>query len=115
MNLQTFEKPARSKLIMTDGLLEQTGETELFRETGQLKPQAPFDFQKSLDFLGDFTPTRYEQIVKPGSLAKAICLGGQTVGFELKNKGTIEAPALDYTLFSAKPLSDKIKSQALQK
>ncbi len=100
---------------MTDGLLQQTDKSELFRETGRLMPHAPFDFQKSLDFLGDFTPTHYEQIVKPGSLTKAICLGGQTVGFVLKNSGTIEAPALDYTLFSAKPLSEKIKNRTLEK
>src|SRR4051794_36190310 len=97
--------PTRSRIKMT----ETSPESELFTDTGQIKPRAPFDFQKSLDFLGDFTPTRYEQIVKPGSLAKAICLGGQTVGFEFKNAGTVDAPALDYTLFSAKPLSDKIK------
>jgi DNA-3-methyladenine glycosylase II len=100
---------------MTDGLLEQTGTSELFRQTDRLTPHTPFDFQKSLDFLGDFPPTRYEQIVKPGSLAKAICLDRQVVGFELKNSGTIEAPGLDYTLFSAGPLSGKIKSRALEK
>src|SRR5437868_269670 len=100
---------------MTDRLLEQTVQSELFRETGRLTPQAPFDFQKSLDFLGDFTPTRYEEIVKPGSLTKGICLGGQVVGFDLKNSGTVEAPALDYTLFSTEPLSEKVKDQALEK
>jgi DNA-3-methyladenine glycosylase II len=88
---------------------------QLFRETGRLTPQAPYDLQKSLDFLGDFPPTRYEQIVKPGSLTKAICLDRQVVGFELKNSGTVDAPALDYTLFSAGPLSEKIKSRALEK
>ncbi len=93
----------------------QANKQELFKATGHLKPQAPYDFQKALDFLGDFTPTRYEQIVKTGSLAKALSLNGQVVGFELKNAGTIEAPALDYTLFSAKPLSDKIKKLALEK
>lgn len=88
---------------------------ELFLDKGRLTPRAPYDFQKALDFLGDFTPSRYEQIVKPGSLARALSLNGQVVGFELKNAGTIEAPALDYTLFSAKPLSDKIKKLALEK
>jgi DNA-3-methyladenine glycosylase II len=100
---------------MTDSLMEQTGIPGLFRETGRLTPQAPYDLQKSLDFLGDFPPTRYEQIVKPGSLTKAICLDRQVVGFELKNSGTVDAPALDYTLFSAGPLSEKIKSRALEK
>lgn len=94
---------------------QQTGNQELFLDKGRLKPLAPYDFQKALDFLGDFTPTRYEQSVKPGSLAKALSFNGQVVGFELKNAGTVEAPALDYTLFSAKPLSDKIKKLALQK
>ncbi|OJV94723.1 MAG: hypothetical protein BGO39_22210 [Chloroflexi bacterium 54-19] len=80
-----------------------------------MTPRLPYDFQKALDFLGDFKPVSYEQIAKPGSLAKALCLNGQVVGFELRNAGMIEAPALDYTLFSAKPISDKIKKMALEK
>lgn len=100
---------------MTDVLREPTTKPDLFRETGRLMPQGPFDFRKSLDFLGDFTPTRYEQIVKPGSLAKAICLEGQVVGFELKNSGTVEMPALDYSLFSGSALTGKIKERALEK
>jgi DNA-3-methyladenine glycosylase II len=88
---------------------------ELCRETGRITPQAPFDLQKSLDFLGDFAATRYEQIIQPGALAKALSLGGRVVGFELKNSGTVEAPALDYTLFSAQPLSAETRKQALEK
>lgn len=98
---------------MSDAL--PVSQSNLFMDKGRLTPQAPYDFQKALDFLGDFPPTRYEQIVKPGSLAKALSLNGQVVGFELKNAGTVETPALDYTLFSAKPLSDKVKKAALEK
>ena len=115
-NLKDFKVVRKTKgSLMTETQKETANKSELFRDTGRLTPRAPYDFQKALDFLGDFTPTRYEQIVKPGSLAKAICLGGQVVGFELKNRGAVEAPALDYTLFSAKPLSDKLKNRALEK
>src|SRR5918912_1287128 len=69
---------------MDQTLFDEKNEIKLFSETGRLRPKAPFDFQKSLNFLGDFPATRYEQIITPGSLTKAICLDGQVFAFELK-------------------------------
>lgn len=40
--------------------------------TGQLSPVAPFDFAKSLAFLGEFMPTRHEQTVSENSLVKLV-------------------------------------------
>src|SRR5260370_8216950 len=75
------------------------------QETGTLTPTPPFDFDKSLQFLGIFGPTKNEQRVSSHSLTKAITVDGQTVVFQLTSKGTIEEPLLEYTLFSAQPIT----------
>lgn len=77
---------------------------EFFTQRGYLHPVAPYDWAKSLDFLGNFAPTQYEQIVEGGSLTKAICLGGQTIAFQLAETGSVEQPKLAYTLFAQKPI-----------
>lgn len=73
--------------------------------TGTLTPRAPFDFAKTLGFLYGFGPTASEQALAFDSVTKALTLGGRAVAFEVRSTGTIEQPALAYTLFSEHPLS----------
>src|SRR5947199_3427705 len=80
-------------------------ERGLHSEEGSLRPTPPFDFAKSLDFLGMFPPMQEDQTVSEVSLTKAIPVGGRTIVFRLKPTGTIKMPALKYTLFSDHPFS----------
>ncbi len=72
----------------------------MYHELGTLIPTPPFDFNKSLQFLGIFGPTKNEQTVSTHSLTKAISVDGQTIVFQLTSIGTTEKPGLEYTLFS---------------
>jgi DNA-3-methyladenine glycosylase II len=72
----------------------------LFIFEGLLKPLAPFDFSRSLEFLADFGPTQKEQEVKSGTLTKAFKSKGQTIAFEVTDKGTVENPKLQFTAYS---------------
>jgi DNA-3-methyladenine glycosylase II len=87
----------------------------MYQETGTLTPTPPFDFDKSLHFLGIFGPTKYEQTVSPHSLTKAISIDGQTIVFQLASIGTTEKPGLDYTLFSAEPFTDAKKNAIVER
>jgi len=80
-------------------------ERGLHSEEGSLRPTPPFDFAKSLDFLGMFPPMQEDRTVSEVSLTKAIRVGGRTIVFQLKPTGTIKMPALRYTLFSDHPFS----------
>lgn len=60
---------------------------------------SPFDFQKSLAFLGGFSPMRGEQALGL-ELRKATRLGGQIVGFVVRPAGA----ALEAELFPERPL-----------
>ena len=77
----------------------------MYKETGTLTPTPPFDFDKSLNFLGVFMPTRQEQTISSHMLIKAISIDGRPIVFQVNSIGTIESPQLEYTLFSAEPLS----------
>jgi DNA-3-methyladenine glycosylase II len=72
---------------------------------GRLTPAAPFDFAQTLRFAEDFTPARGEQRVAENTLTKAIMVQGRPTGFHVANVGTVDAPALDYTLYGALPLT----------
>lgn len=87
----------------------------MYEETGKLIPTPPFDFDKSLQFLGIFGPTKNEQTVSPGSLIKAISIDGQTVVFQLASSGTIEKPRLEYTLFSAQAITETTKNAVTER
>jgi len=78
----------------------------LYTESGELTPTPPFDFNKSLQFLGIFGPTKNEQTVSTHSLTKAISINGQTVVFQLTSIGTTEKPGLEYTLFSKDTITE---------
>lgn len=87
----------------------------MYQETGKLTPTPPFDFSKSLQFLGIFGPTKNEQTVSTHSLTKAISIDGQTVVFQLTSIGTTEKPGLEYTLFSAKPFSQAMGNAVVER
>ncbi len=76
--------------------------------TGFLTPRAPFDFAKSLAFLGEFMPTRNEQVVSDHTLTKAMMIEGQAIAFQLRSVGTIEQPKLVYTPYAHEPLAANI-------
>ncbi len=61
-------------------------------ETGILNPTPPFDFDKTLNFLGVFMPTKQEQTISSHTLTKAICIEGQTIVFQLISIGTTVSP-----------------------
>jgi len=46
--------------------------THLHTETGYLTPTPPFDFARSLEFLGFFTPMQGEQTIASNVLTKAM-------------------------------------------
>ncbi len=81
--------------------------TTLTTTTGTLTPHAPYDFIKTLAFIGDFTPTGGEQTLAADAVTKAITQNGQAVAFELRSVGTTAEPRVSYTLFSEHPLSEE--------
>ena len=74
-----------------------------------MKPVAPFDFSKSLWFLSGFSPMQNEQEIKSGNFTKAVQIDGQTIAFEVLDKGTIENPKLEYTAYSKAKFTDEVK------
>src|SRR2546426_12539752 len=86
----------------------------MYQEAGTIIPTPPFDFDKSLNFLGVFMPTKYEQSISSCTLTKAISIDGQTVVFQLTSIGTIENPSLEYALFSADPFSEATKNAVVE-
>jgi len=87
----------------------------MYTESGTLIPTPPFDFNKSLNFLGVFMPTKREQIISPDTLTKAISIDGQTIVFQLNSIGTIENPQLEYTLFSAQPITEETQKAVVER
>src|SRR2546425_10127849 len=80
-------------------------ERGLYSEEGSLRPTPPFDFAKSLDFLGTFHPMHEDQTVSEFLMTKAVRVGGRTIVFQLNPTGTIKMPGLRYTLFGDHPFS----------
>src|SRR6266566_5124293 len=87
----------------------------MYTESGTLIPTPPFDFNKSLNFLGVFMPTKREQIISPDTLTKAISIDGQTIVFQLISIGTIKNPQLDYTLFSPEPITEETQNTVVER
>lgn len=84
-------------------------------EEGSLTPKAPFDFSKSLDFLGEFTPMREDHLISEQSLTRAVSFGGQAVIFRIKSTGLIKNPRLKYTLYSERALSAGIRGAVIDR
>jgi DNA-3-methyladenine glycosylase II len=83
--------------------------------SGQLAPTPPFDFSRSLQFLGLFTPTQREQTIAATTLTKALSLDGRAIVFEVAAEGSVDQPLLSYTLHSAQPLSPTQEQAALDR
>jgi DNA-3-methyladenine glycosylase II len=83
-----------------------------YSATGSLIPAAPFDFDKSLDFLGSFAPMEGEQALSARNLAKAVLINGQMIVFQIAAAGSVEAPRLSYTLHSDRPIGDATRRAA---
>lgn len=88
---------------------------KLFTVQGTLTPCAPFDFEKSLDFIGEFAPMAGEQTLAPRSLTKTISLNGKAIVFQIRARGTVEIPELDYTLYSAQKLSKAEQEKVVER
>jgi DNA-3-methyladenine glycosylase II len=82
---------------------------------GKLFPKPPFDFSKSLDFVGMFSPSEGEQTVSDLSFTRAIYLENQTLAFRLKDEGTVLRPVLSYTLYSSEEINEEMKSALLDR
>jgi DNA-3-methyladenine glycosylase II len=67
---------------------------------GTLTPRPPFDFNKSLQFLGHFRPAMGQQTTHDGILTKASALDGQIFAFQVSSTGTVDHPEIAYRLFS---------------
>jgi DNA-3-methyladenine glycosylase II len=87
----------------------------MYQKTGTLTPTPPFDFNKSLQFLRIFGPTKTEQTVSTHSLTKAISIDGQTVVFQLTSVGTTEKPGLEYTLFSKDSITEATENTVTER
>ena len=75
----------------------------LYTISGELSPSAPFDFGKSLDFVGMFGPTAGEQSLAERMITKAVIVGGRPVVFRVASSGGLEEPRVEYTLFADRP------------
>ena len=84
-------------------------------EEGFLTPKSPFDFSKSLGFLGEFTPMKEEHLIDQESLTRAVSFGGQAVVFKVRSTGLIKNPRLKYTLYSERPLSTGIRDAVVDR
>ena len=87
----------------------------MYTESGILIPTPPFDFDKSLNFLGLFMPTKQEQTITSHTLTKAISIDRRTIVFQLISSGTTESPQLEYTLFSAEPISEETQNAVVER
>src|SRR5689334_6513090 len=83
-----------------------------YSATGTLTPNPPFDFDKSLGFLGSFAPSEGEHALSARNLAKAVLINGQMVVFQIGASGSAEARRLDYTLHSDRPIGETTRRAA---
>ncbi len=88
---------------------------ELYKATGCFKAVAPFDFGKSLQFLGGFGPMQGEHVIAANRLTKAVSIEGHPVVFQLTSVRTVEQPELEYNLFSGQPLTAAIQAATLDR
>lgn len=81
----------------------------------RLYPKAPFDFGKSLEFIGEFSPSLDEQDTRHQALVKAVRVQGNTVVFRVTSLGSLENPELEVELYSAQPLPEHLIQVALER
>ncbi|MBV9231945.1 MAG: DNA-3-methyladenine glycosylase 2 family protein [Chloroflexi bacterium] len=87
----------------------------LHTETGYLPVTPPFDFAKSLEFLGEFAPTEGEQEITADSLTKAIMISGHCIAFRVQAGDSSEQPTVKYTLFSEEPLDNSVRQAVIDR
>ena len=87
----------------------------LHTATATLTPLAPFDFEKTLDFLDGFTPAMDGHRRDSDRLTKAIAVDGQTIVFRLTSEGSVEQPRLTCTLYAEMPIKAALKAAALDR
>src|SRR3954454_410016 len=95
-------------------VMEQAGMAQ-DQVAGTIEATPPFDFARSLAFLGHFPPTRDEQALSPGALTKAVIVEGRPVVFRVEANGTVEAPRLAYTLFAEEPIAAATERAAIDR
>jgi DNA-3-methyladenine glycosylase II len=83
--------------------------------SGSLRVASPFDFQKSLDFVGEFPPMTGEQTLGAGSLTRAVYVNGQLIGFRVEVGGTVESPSPTYVLFAEQPITPDTRAAAVDR
>lgn len=76
--------------------------------TFEMQPVAPFDFARSLKFLGEFMASRGEQRFDQMTITKAIRIDGVTAIFRVKSTGTVDAPCLSVDVYAEQPLSPSL-------
>src|SRR5260370_24697188 len=86
-----------------------------YSEEGFLSPRSHFDFSNSLDFLRAFPPMRDDQKLDELSLTRAVCIGGQTVVFNVRSTGLIKSPRLKYTLSSDRSLTPGVRDAVVDR
>ena len=60
-------------------------------------------------------PTKQEQTISSHTLNKAFSIDGQTIVFQLVATGTTENPQLEYTLYSAEPISEDTSNAVVER
>lgn len=73
--------------------------------TFEIQTVSPFDFAKSLKFLGEFMASRGEQNFDQLAVTKTIRIDGVTVIFRVKSTGTVDASCLSVDVYAEQPLS----------
>src|SRR4051794_9234057 len=86
-----------------------------YQATGTIAATPPFDFARSLAFLGHFPPMRDEQALSPGALIKAVMIEGRPIVFRVESAGTVEAPSLAYTLCAGEPIEAATERAAIDR
>jgi DNA-3-methyladenine glycosylase II len=84
----------------------------VYSRSGTLETVAPFDFQRSLEFIRRFRPLAGEQHVDEGTLTKAIIVDGKTVVFRVSSTPDKQ---LRYELFSEEELPDPTAKSAAER
>ncbi len=87
----------------------------MYTNTGYITPIAPYDFTKSLNFLGFFSAMQGEQAIAEQVLTKAVYVDGQLIAFRVASTGTIDEPQLACTLFSEQAIDDATKNAAIDR
>jgi DNA-3-methyladenine glycosylase II len=84
----------------------------IYSARGTLRPVAPFSFERTLDFLGAFTPAQSSHRVTNGTLTRAMVLDADVVVLRLESTGTTSQPRLRYTMWSGATISRQLQARA---